>query len=348
MAELPLSLCDFDPDDLAAEFGRRGIAPIHAARLLCDFYKHAGRPDMGQARWPGALREMVGGDRPPLRTAVARRVESADGTVKLLVELADGRQVECVLMSSHRPDRAAGCLSSQVGCAMGCAFCASGADGLSRDLTGGEIVEQYLHLRQLAESRGRRLQTVVFMGMGEPLHNLDNVMAAIGRIAGQRLGQLGWRNVAVSTVGIVPGIRRLARSGLGVGLAVSLHAPDDDLRARIIPAARRYMIADILEAAGEYRRITGREINIEYTLLDGINDSDEQARALGRLLAGRKFHLNLIPCNPTNAASPYQRPSLDRVMEFGRITRDAGVVTHVRRTRGDDITAACGQLAGGE
>lgn len=345
MARLPQSLCDFDPGPLAELLASRGIAPSHADKFLCNFYKHAGRPNLDHQRWPNALRALLAADLPLMRSVVVHQRRAGDGTVKLLLKLADGQHVESVLMPAHRPDRAAGCISSQVGCAMGCDFCASGVGGLVRNLSSGEIVEQYLHLRQIAESDGRRLQTVVFMGMGEPLHNLDNVIAAIGRIAGQRLGQLGWRNVTVSTVGIVPGIRALAESGLGVGLAISLHAPDDELRAKIIPTARRYKIADILEAAADYRRQAGREVNIEYTLLRGINDADEQARLLGALLAGRQFHLNLIPCNPIDPAGAYQRPDPARILAFARITQDAGVVAHIRQTRGDDITAACGQLA---
>ena len=251
-------------------------------------------------------------------------------------------------MPSHRPDRAAACISSQIGCAMGCDFCASTRGGLERNLTAREIVEQFLLLRAEARATGRRLRTLVFMGMGEPMHNLDHVMSAIERIAHPDMGSLGWRQITVSTVGIAPGIDRLADSGLGVQLALSLHAPDDATRAMIVPSNRRYPIAQILASARRYQQQTGRIVNIEYCLLSGINDSDEHARALAELLRDFRAHVNLIPFNSIGSAGisgrVYVRPAPSRVAAFLQRLRDSGIVSHVRVTRGEDVSGACGQL----
>jgi 23S rRNA (adenine2503-C2)-methyltransferase len=231
---------------------------------------------------------------------------------------------------------------------MGCDFCASTRNGLERNLSAGEIVEQFLHLRRLGSSQGRRLRTIVFMGMGEPLHNLDAVIGAIHRIAAPGLGNLGPRNITVSTVGIVPGIRRLARADLGVHLAVSLHASDDATRAQIIPAARRYAVQEILSAARDFQDATGRPVNIEYCLLAGVNDSDAHARGLAARLEGFRAHVNLIPYNSTGAPGlsgrDYQPPADSVVARFVAILREEHVVCHLRDPRGRDIMAACGQL----
>jgi 23S rRNA (adenine2503-C2)-methyltransferase len=240
---------------------------------------------------------------------------------------------------------------------MGCDFCASTKAGVERDLTAGEIVEQFLWLRHEALKLGRRMQTIVFMGMGEPLMNYDNVVAAIRRIAGEDLGAVGWRHVTLSTVGIVPGIDRLREENLGMQLAVSLHAPDDDTRAAIVPTGRRYKVADILDAVHRYQRASRRIATIEYTLLEGVNDSDAQAELLAERLnrinpgttghRDDRMHVNLIPYNaigPGVSGRAYRRPSQERMDRFIEILRERGVVAHFRRTRGDDIEGACGQL----
>jgi 23S rRNA (adenine2503-C2)-methyltransferase len=230
---------------------------------------------------------------------------------------------------------------------MGCDFCASTRNGFQRNLTTAEIVEQFLHLKRVASSMNRRLRTIVFMGMGEPLNNFDNVVAAIRRIADPELGALGWRHVTVSTVGVVEGIDCLAAEDLNVHFALSLHAPDDATRARIVPTGRKWRVADILAAADRFYARSGRIPTIEYTLLAGINDSDDQAKLLAELLENRRFHVNLIPYNPIGAGLSgfaYQRPSSERMNAFLDILREAKVVAHFRRTRGDDVAAACGQL----
>jgi 23S rRNA (adenine2503-C2)-methyltransferase len=315
------------------------------------FYAVAGGKSLQEGDWDrdfgfgllAKLRESVA----QRRSHVLNRHESADGTVKLLLGLDRGGAVESVLMPAYDPLRSAACVSSQIGCAMGCDFCASTRHGLERDLEPAEIVEQFLSLRQEAARTGRRLTSLVFMGMGEPMHNLDNVIAAIRRIADPRMGGLGWRQVTVSTVGIVPGIDRLAAADLNVHLAVSLHAPDDETRRRIIPSGKRWTVAEIIAATRRFEAATRRVPTIEYTLLAGVNDSDEQAELLARLLDGFRAHVNLIPYNwigPGLSGKVYQRPARDRVYRFLEILRQHGVVAHIRRTRGDDVNAACGQL----
>lgn len=272
---------------------------------------------------------------------------SPDGTFKLLLQLHDGHTVECVLMPTDRPGIAAACVSSQVGCAMACDFCASTLDGLKRNLTAEEITGQYLLLRQLAVQQNARLATLVFMGMGEPMHNLANVVPAIHRICDPTCAGLGYRNVQVSTVGIVPGIRTLADSDVRVALALSLHGPDDATRSQIVPAGKKYTVAATLDAAWEYQEKTGRVSNIEYCLLADVNDSPRHAQLLVEAIAGRRMHVNLIPHNPIGAGLSgitYRRPSAERITSFLQTLRDGGVVTHLRKTRGDDTSAACGQL----
>lgn len=226
---------------------------------------------------------------------------------------------------------------------MGCRFCASTRNGLERNLSCGEIVEQFLHLRDEARRDGRRLSSLVFMGMGEPMHNLAAVCDAIAMLSRRELGGVSRRSITVSTVGVVPGIEALRDSGLRVHLALSLHAPDDATRAGIIPSNRRWPVREIVSAAREYQRVTGRIVTVEYTLIDSLNDSMAQADALATLLVDWRVHVNLIPCNPVEGL-PYCRPSSDRVMAFLSRLRERGVVAHLRRTRGDDVNAACGQL----
>jgi 23S rRNA (adenine2503-C2)-methyltransferase len=251
-------------------------------------------------------------------------------------------------MPAYRQDRVAGCLSSQVGCALACDFCATAQSGFARNLSAGEMVEQFLHLRGEAQAIGRRLQTVVFMGMGEPLLNLENVLEAVRRLAGAGLGALGWRQVTVSTVGIVPGIDALAAADLNINLAVSLHAPDDATRAKLIPSGRRFGVEEIMAAADRFQaKNNGRPVSIQYCLLKGVNDSPEQARQLAALLAGRRMHVNLLHYNPTGASLTgrvYEPSSPEAEDAFMDELKTQRVVAHFRRPRGRDIDAACGQL----
>lgn len=341
------SLADFDSAALAREFAAWGHKPSHAARVLRAFYAGGEAAGTGATRLPHALVERMRAEFTPGAATLAVRQVAADGTTKLLLRLADGRTVESVLMPDFRPDRAAGCISSQVGCAMGCDFCATTKTGFERNLTTGEIVEQFLALRREAHAVGRRLQTVVFMGMGEPLLNLDAVLGAVRRLADNSLGALGWRQITVSTVGIVPGIDALTGTGLNIHLAVSLHAPDDATRARLLPMGRRFPIADILAAADRFQQSRGRPVTIQYCLLAGVNDSPEHARELAALLAPRRMHINLLRYNPTGLSlrGIAYEPSSDATAEaFAAVLRARKLVAHFRRSRGPDIDAACGQL----
>jgi 23S rRNA (adenine2503-C2)-methyltransferase len=286
-------------------------------------------------------------DLPDRAATLAMRQVADDGTTKLLLRLRDTRTVETVLMPGFRPDRAAGCLSSQVGCAMGCDFCATTKTGFERNLTAGEIVEQFLQLRREAATSHRRLQTVVFMGMGEPLLNLDVVLEAVRRIADNRLGGLGWRQVTLSTVGIVPGIDALTATGLNINLAVSLHAPDDATRAQLLPMGRRYAIQDILAAADRFQAGRGRPVTIQYCLLKEVNDSLDHARSLASVLGARRMHVNLLRYNPTGLSLrgvAYEATADSTAEAFAAELRVHRIVAHFRRSRGPDIDAACGQL----
>lgn len=339
------ALVDLSPEDLAARLQAAGFNPGHAPRILRSCY--AGGDGLAIRGLPHALgpwlRTQFPGDTP----ALAVRQAAVDGTVKLLLRLADGRTVESVLMPDFRSDRAAGCLSSQVGCAMGCDFCATTKTGFERNLTAGEIAAQFIALRREAATAGRKLQTVVFMGMGEPLLNLDAVLTAVHRIADNHLGGLGWRQVTISTVGIVPGIDALTAAGLNVHLAVSLHAPDDATRGQLLPMGRRFPIADILAAADRFQARRGRPVTIQYCLLAGVNDTSDHAHTLATVLAGRRMHVNLLRYNPTGLSLQGRTyaPSSDAVAEtFAAVLHAHKVVAHFRRSRGPEIDAACGQL----
>lgn len=324
-----------------------GFKPVHAGRLLRQCYASGGEWTAVGAGLPRALVARVAEALDVTPPPVVQRQVAEDGTAKLLLRLGDGRTVESVLMPDFRADRAAGCLSTQVGCAMGCDFCATTKTGFERNLSAGEIVAQFLALRREALATGRKLQTVVFMGMGEPLLNLDAVLAAVERLADNRVGGLGWRQITVSTVGIVPGIEALTATGWNFHLAVSLHAPDDATRARLLPMGKRFPIADIMAAADRFQASRGRPVTIQYCLLEGVNDSPEQARLLAEVVGARRMHVNLLRYNPTGLSLrgvAYQ-PTTDEAAEtFAAVLREQKVVAHFRRSRGPEIDAACGQL----
>ena len=341
------ALADLDPATLARQFSDWGYKPSHAARVLRAFYAGGEVVTSPSRGLPVGLVERMRAAFAPSAATLAVRQVATDGTTKLLLRLGDGRTVESVLMPDFRDDRAAGCLSSQVGCAMGCDFCATTKTGFERNLTAGEIVEQFLALRREAHAVGRKLQTVVFMGMGEPLLNLDAVLTAVRRLADNSLGALGWRQITVSTVGIVPGIDALTATGLNIHLAVSLHAPDDATRARLLPMGKRFPIADILAAADRFQASRGRPVTIQYCLLAGVNDSLEHARLLAGLIGSRRMHINLLRYNPTGLSLrgiAYEPSSDETVEAFAEVLRARKLVAHFRRSRGKDIDAACGQL----
>ena len=340
-------LSEYSLSGLEQQFAAWGFKPVHAGRVLRDYYAVGDEPGSESSRLPAALVARLEAETMAEANAVAVRQVAEDGTTKLLLRLGDGRSVETVLMPDFRPDRAAGCVSSQVGCAMGCDFCATTKSGFERNLTAGEIVDQFLALRREARAVGRRVQTLVFMGMGEPMLNLDAVLAAVERIADNRVGGLGWRQITVSTVGIIPGIDALTATGLNVHLAVSLHAPDDATRAQLLPPGRRFAIADILAAADRFQASRGRPVTIQYCLLKGVNDAPAQARQLAEVIGSRRMHVNLLRYNPTGLSlrGLAYEPSSDEAGDaFAAGLRERGVVAHFRRSRGPEIDAACGQL----
>jgi 23S rRNA (adenine2503-C2)-methyltransferase len=265
---------------------------------------------------------------------------SRDGTVKRLVSLSDGQIVESVLMQ-YDDERRTACISSQAGCAMACTFCATGQMGFARHLSATEIFAQAAMFARELAAKGERLSNVVLMGMGEPFHNYDNVLAAIRRL-NQDLG-IGARHITVSTVGLVPGIRRFALEGLQVGLAISLHATRDDERGAMMPVNRRWPVADLIEAVRDYQHVSGRRVTFEWALIAGKNDSVDEARRLAVLLRGLDAHVNLIPLNPTPGYGE-QATSPDQAGRFVAELEKAGISATVRVRRGIDVSAGCGQL----
>ena len=324
-----------------------GEPAYRVAQVWEGLYRH-GRGPEELTTLPAALRARLAAE-PALAPALQPDLElEADGarTVKWRWALADGRRIETVLMdypgaAPGRQGRTTVCVSSQAGCAMGCGFCATGQAGFERNLSTGEIVEQVLRARSEARRRGRRLSNVVFMGMGEPLANYDRVWAAVARLH-HEVG-LSARHLTISTVGVVPGIRRLASEPLPVNLAVSLHAANDELRDALVPVNRRYPLAVLVEACRAYLAAKGRRLSFEWALVDGVNDRPSDARELAALALPLRAHVNLIPLNPTPGYPTPGTPP-ERVRGFHHHLVELGVNATVRANRGTDIDAACGQL----
>jgi 23S rRNA (adenine2503-C2)-methyltransferase len=280
-----------------------------------------------------------------------REVKSRDGTGKTLFSLADEKTIEAALMlyaaGAGRP-RTTVCLSTQVGCPIGCLFCATGQQGFERNLTPGEMIDQVLYFARRVrdsgeESRHNHITNIVFMGMGEPLANYEALMQAIVTLTSPRCFGTSPRNITISTAGLVPQIRQLSRERVKVGLAVSLHAPDNTLRNKLVPLNKRYPLGELIPACREYAEKTGRRVSFEYVLFNGVNDSLSQAGALARLLNGINYHVNLIPANRT-ADSTFEPPSHARVLAFEQQLKLAGINCTLRLSRGQDINAGCGQL----
>jgi len=268
---------------------------------------------------------------------------SSDGqTTKGLFRLHDGKEVEAVLIE-HYGNRTTLCISSQAGCAFACTFCATGQGGFNRNLTAGEIFDQvWFFARELAQ-RGKRITNVVFMGMGEPFHNYDAVMKAVALLSDPHGFGLGYRHITISTVGLADKIGRFADEHLQVNLAISLHAPTDELRLRLMPVNRRFPVAILMDACERYVAKTHRKVFFEYVMLSGVNDDSGCAQALARLMRGHLYHVNLIPYNPTPDATYTATPEA-RIWDFASILDAAGVPVTVRQNMGRDIAAACGQL----
>jgi 23S rRNA (adenine2503-C2)-methyltransferase len=330
-------LFDPSPEELA---GLLGDEPRYRVdQVWHGLYRELARPDELTAL-PKALRERLGATLPPALTLRTESVADRGSTVKWLWSLGDGTAVETVLM--HYPQRTTVCVSTQAGCAMACGFCATGQAGFDRNLTVGEIVEQVVMAARTARASGRRLGNVVFMGMGEPMANYDRMWGAVERLHGA-MG-LSARHLTVSTVGIIPGIRRLAGERLPVNLAVSLHAANDTLRDELVPINRRYPLTDLMTACREYLDAKGRRLSFEWALIDAVNDRASDAAELAALARPLGAHVNLIPLNPTPGYPTKGTPPAG-VQTFRRWLIDRGVNATVRQNRGTDIDAACGQLA---
>lgn len=274
-------------------------------------------------------------------TEVTRQVSGRDGTVKFLFALEDGQRVESVLLP-HSYGHSV-CVSTQVGCAIGCRFCASGLEGLVRDLSAGEIIDQVLYMDKYLQQENRRVSSVVIMGSGEPLNNYDNVLRFVRLLHWPQGLNIGYRNITLSTAGVIPGIKRLAEENLPITLSVSLHAPNDRLRSELMPVNKAYPIAELLAACDQYAAKTKRRITYEYSLMQGVNDQEEHARQLADLLVRRLCHVNLIPINAV-VERGYRQPASAAVKKFQDILQQRGIETTVRKEMGGDIDAACGQL----
>ena len=334
------TIFDQTHDSLTALFAQWSEPRYRVAQLLQWVYAGGATSYDEMSNLPKALRERLGAECPLYESQIAQHQESSDGTVKLLLRWVDGATSECVLIPDG--DRRTACISTQVGCPVGCVFCASGLGGLQRQLSAGQIVEQAMRVRHLCEPSAR-LSNVVFMGLGEPLANYAATVQAVRTINAEWGMGIGARKITVSTVGLPGPMRRLADEQLQITLALSLHAPTDDLRKQIIPWAEGITIDALVAAAQYYFDRTGREITLEYILLGGLNDAAVHAAELAAVARRMRSNVNLIAYNAV-AGLPYERPSGAAVAEFLLVLRDRGVNTHVRRSRGLDIDAACGQL----
>jgi 23S rRNA (adenine2503-C2)-methyltransferase len=315
------------------------LARVRAKQLADWVYKRGAEDFEEMTDLPASTRASLG-DRLSVRPGrVLTEQRSSDGVIKLLMDSFDSQAYECVLLPFD--GRVSCCISSQVGCAMGCEFCATGLSGFDRNLSAGEIVSQVLELQALTD---RRISHVVFMGMGEPLLNYDELVKSL-RLLKEEVG-IGYRHITVSTVGIVPEIYRLSREALPIHLAISLHSPIDEIRSGFMPVNRKWPVGELLRAARDYYKTTGRKVTFEYLLIENVTDTIEQAKELGQLMKGFPTLVNLIPFNYVDTERGFHRPSNNRVRAFRIALEAAGVNVTQRVERGHDIAAACGQLKG--
>jgi 23S rRNA (adenine2503-C2)-methyltransferase len=333
-------LLQLSSQELAAWLTERGHASWYAKAIRRWVLSKRATEFAEMSDLPKELRAALAESFTPLVAVVTKNLLSSDGTRKLLVKMWDGEDIECVMI----PDQArrTACISTQVGCGMACVFCASGLNGVMRNLEPGEILEQLVLLRNLLPPE-ERLSHIVVMGMGEPLANLDYLLTALKDATSKDGLGIGARHVTISTVGLPPKIKRLAEAGHQYHLAVSLHAPNEELRTQIVPTNKKTGLDNILAAADDFYAKTGRQVTFEYVMLRGINDQPEHARELAALLEGRGAHINLIPFNEVEGL-PYRRPTDASIKTFVDILREAGLFVHVRKRKGNDIAAACGQL----
>ena len=364
-----IPILEQSPAELRDWFVQHGLPAYRAGQVRKWLFQKRAAGFEEMTDLPAKLREQLAAEFQTFSTTVAKHHKAADGAEKLLLQLHDAERIECVLLRDDKGHCTA-CISTQVGCAMGCVFCATGLDGVVRNLTRGEIVEQILHIQRLLAFPQERLSHIVVMGMGEPLLNLDALLPALADAAGRDGLGIGARRITISTVGLPAGIQRLARGAeKGSGpicrngpkgaahkldltpfppyhLAVSLHAADDELRNELAPANRGFSVAAILAAADEYFELTGRRVTFECVLLSGVNDRPEHARRLVTLLRGRPALVNLIPYNPVPGL-PYRKPSSAATARFADVLTQGGLNVAIRHRKGDRIGAACGQLRRG-
>jgi len=343
-------ITDLTLDELCAAVGEAGQPAYRAEQVAGWVYRSTISDFDEMSNVPKALRHALAERFRFHALEEKAALLSTDGeTRKIVLTLPDGELIESVLL--RYPQRADGtgaeratvCVSTQVGCPIKCAFCATGLMGFGRNLTSGEILDQALHFLRWTRDHPPIVRNVVFMGMGEPLLNYDATMAAVDRLVDPKCAGIGVHRMTVSTAGWLPGIARLTDDPLAVRLAVSLHAPNDALRTSLVPLNKRFPISQLMASLRDYQRKTGRRVTFEYILLDGVNDTPALARELVALLRGMDSHVNLIPMNPVSDLpfSPSPWPVVD---EFHRVLREAGIICTVRRELGRDIKAACGQL----
>jgi 23S rRNA (adenine2503-C2)-methyltransferase len=334
-------LLDWTGDKLTAWLVERSWPKFRSAQIQRWVYQRRAKRFEDMTDLPKDLRKLLDTHFELFRTTLVAHQQASDGTEKLLLQLADGGRIECVLLRDG-PRRSI-CVSSQVGCAMGCVFCASGLDGVERNLTRGEILEQMLKLQHLLDA-DERLSHIVMMGMGEPLANLPRVLDALGVAKDSDFGLgISPRRITISTVGLPPAIDKLAAADAPYHLAISLHAPNDPLRNRLVPVNQTIGIRAIMEAADRYFDKTKRRLTFEYVLLGGLNDSPACALELVHLLRHRTAMLNVIPYNPVPGL-PYETPTPSAVHQFRKVLLDGGINVMFRQRKGDEIQAACGQL----
>ncbi len=335
------SFFDLPPREFDALVLRLGWPAFRAAQVRDWIYNKAVSDPQQMTNLPAHERTRLAEALVFSSACVTNQQDSGDGTIKILLTWPDGAIAETVMIPDG--DRRTACVSSQVGCPVGCKFCASGIDGVKGNLSAGQIVEQVHTFNQILAARGERISNVVFMGMGEPMANYANVMRAVRILHDPQCLNLGARRITISTVGVPSKMRELAHESLPINLAISLHAPTEPLRKQLIPWAEHFALPEILDAARYYFERTGREITLEYILLCGVNDRPEHARELAALCRTIRANVNLIRYNEVHTL-PFKRPDARDVVIFQEILRRAGVNAHVRKSRGRDIDAACGQL----
>jgi 23S rRNA (adenine2503-C2)-methyltransferase len=342
--QLPTSLYDLDLPDLETEVNGWGEAHFRISQVWEGLYKHFWHKPEEFTTLPGTLRQRLADTYSPFTRLDVKQVLQSDDkeTIKTLFRLPDGQAIEAVLMRyDHRKTI---CISTQAGCAMGCVFCATGHMGFRRHLSSGEIVEQVIYYARLLRDQGDRLTNVVIMGMGEPFHNYESTMTAIDRLNHPRGFNFGERRFTISTVGLVPLIQRFTAEKRQVNLAVSLHAADDELRSSMLPINRRYPLDELLKTCRDYVNKSKRRISFEWALIQGINDTPEQARLLAKRLKGMLCHVNVIPLNTTERYKG-QATTRQRAIDFQSELEKWGIPCTIRLRRGIDIQAGCGQLA---